>query len=1147
MTEINVYTVGGTVQANQAGIYIPRQADEELLALCQTGAFAYVLTSRQAGKSSLMIQTATRLKGQGIVSIIVDLTQIGKHEITAQQWYVGLLTIITDELEAEGHALATDVAQWWQDMAHLGDTQRLILFFQEVLLAEIKTPVVIFVDEIDTTLGLKFTDDFYAAIRYLYNGRATTPIFGRLSFVLIGVATPSDLMSDQKRTPFNIGRRVDLRDFTSVEAQRLVGGLGVPVEGEARQILDWALKWTGGHPYLTQRLCYELANRGRTQWSETDVDQVVAETFLSAHGQQDSNLRFVLDWLTNRLRFSDLAGVLSTYRAIREDLYPIADMDHSPVVAHLKLSGVVRRASDKNILQVRNRIYETVFDRAWIEEAEQSLEVADPRELARLRELAEVRRRQVEAERQRAEEQQRRAEAERQRAIEQARAATMQRRAFYLGVLVFVAIIAVICVGMFANQAQKAKAAALHQGRISLVQSLAALAPDTDDDELAALLAVEAFAVNNDTNGDKQWLIENTLRQVLSKPNFSVNLTGQEGGSWAVAFSPDGQTLASAGEDWTIRLWNLANPEAEPDVLRDHAAAVWSLAFSPDGQILASAGEDGTIRLWNWTMLTAAPQVLQSNSVEVRPQALDPDTETMNPSPPVGPPSVKSLAFSPDGQTLASAGEDGAIRLWHWTDPEAEPHVLRGHAATVLSVAFSPDGQTLASAGADSTIRLWNVADPEAEPQVLRGHEAAVWSVAFSPDGQTLASAGEDGTIQLWHWTNPKAEPHALHGYTAGVRSVAFSPNGQTLASAGSEQTIRLWDLTPPKADPQTLSGHEAAVLSVALSPAPRPGTTGQTLASSSANGMIRLWNGISPAAESPQLHGHALGVWSVAFSPDGQTLASASDDRTIRLWDLTAPTSLPHVLRGHSAAVLAVAFCPDGQTLASAGADGTIRLWNWTDPTKKPRLLQAKGIELSTIRSVAFSPDGQTLVSANADGTIQLWDWTDPKAKPQVLRGHTAAIWSVAFSPDGQTLASASDDWTIRLWDVNNPTAEPQVLRGHTAGVRSVAFSPDRQTLASAGDDETIRLWHLTNPVAEPQVLRGHTAGVWAVAFSSDGRTLASASSDQTVRLWIAQLDTLVKLACGQVRHNLSQVEWTRYMGAEPYHRTCPNLPPGD
>ncbi|MCB0168109.1 MAG: AAA-like domain-containing protein, partial [Anaerolineae bacterium] len=239
MTELSVYTVGGTVQANHAGIYIPRRADDELLELCQSGAFAYVLTSRQAGKSSLMIQTANRLKAQGIVSLIVDLTQIGKHHITAEQWYIGLLTIITDELEEEGHALSTDVATWWQEMAHLGDTQRLILFFQDVLLAEIKSPVVIFVDEIDTTLGLQFTDDFYAAIRYLYNGRATTPIFSRLSFVLIGVATPSDLMSDQKRTPFNIGRRVDIRDFTLTEAHCLAGGLGVPDEDEARQVLDW--------------------------------------------------------------------------------------------------------------------------------------------------------------------------------------------------------------------------------------------------------------------------------------------------------------------------------------------------------------------------------------------------------------------------------------------------------------------------------------------------------------------------------------------------------------------------------------------------------------------------------------------------------------------------------------------------------------------------------------------------------------------------------------------------------------------------------------------------------------------------------------------------------------------------------------------
>ena len=160
--------------------------------------------------------------------------------------------------------LKTDMVSWWQAHAHLGVTQRLTKFFQEVLLAEVAEPVVIFVDEIDSTLSLSFTDDFFAAIRYLYNARAHVPEFHRLSFVLIGVATPSDLIRDPQRTPFNIGQRVDLTDFTYEEAMPLADGLGLPPD-EATQVLRWVIKWTGGHPYLTQRLCRVIAdqNRGR--------------------------------------------------------------------------------------------------------------------------------------------------------------------------------------------------------------------------------------------------------------------------------------------------------------------------------------------------------------------------------------------------------------------------------------------------------------------------------------------------------------------------------------------------------------------------------------------------------------------------------------------------------------------------------------------------------------------------------------------------------------------------------------------------------------------------------------------------------------------------------------------------------------------
>jgi hypothetical protein len=350
-----IYTVGGTVQAG-GGFYLPRRADDELLSLCRQSAFAYILTARQMGKSSLMVRTAERLAKENIRSVMIDLTQIGT-QVTPEQWYLGLLTIIEDQL-----ALGADAVAWWNSNTHMGLNQRMTRFFEEMLLKKVAEPVVVFVDEIDATLSLDFTDDFYAAIRYLYNARAIKPEFKKLSFTLIGVAAPGDLIRDPQRTPFNIGQRVDLGDFTYEEAAPLAEGLNLP-HGEAKQALRWAMKWTNGHPYLTQRLCMAMVEARHLRWTEADVDRVVADTFFDAIGEQDSNLQFVRDMLTRRA--PDVEGALKTYGGILAGI-PTRDEERSPVKSHLKLSGVVRREGAE--LRARNRIYETVFDEQWMKD-----------------------------------------------------------------------------------------------------------------------------------------------------------------------------------------------------------------------------------------------------------------------------------------------------------------------------------------------------------------------------------------------------------------------------------------------------------------------------------------------------------------------------------------------------------------------------------------------------------------------------------------------------------------------------------------------------------------------------------------------------------------------------------------------------------
>jgi len=348
MADQIIYTVGGTVQAG-GGIYIPRKADDELLGYCRASEFAFILSSRQVGKSSLMVRTARQLESENIGSVIIDLSGIGV-KISADQWYLGILNVIAKKLK-----LKTDIFTWWSEGAGLGPAQQMTNFFSDVLLKEVSQPVVLFFDEIDSTLSIPFADDFFAALRAVYNARSTTPEFKRLSFVMIGVATPSDLIADDKRTPFNIGHRVDLTDFTPEEAQPLAGNLG-------KDVLGWIFHWTGGHPYLTQSLCAHLS-KATEEITETSVAEAVTQLFSGERGRQDNNLQFVRDMLTKRA--PDIQRVLKTYKDIRSGK-KVTDDERSIPKAHLKISGVVRREDGR--LQPRNRIYERAFDLAWVKE-----------------------------------------------------------------------------------------------------------------------------------------------------------------------------------------------------------------------------------------------------------------------------------------------------------------------------------------------------------------------------------------------------------------------------------------------------------------------------------------------------------------------------------------------------------------------------------------------------------------------------------------------------------------------------------------------------------------------------------------------------------------------------------------------------------
>ncbi|MGH3693202.1 MAG: TIR domain-containing protein [Pseudonocardiaceae bacterium] len=571
-----------------------------------------------------------------------------------------------------------------------------------------------------------------------------------------------------------------------------------------------------------------------------------------------------------------------------------------------------------------------------------------------------------------------------------------------------------------------------------------------------------------------------SLLSTVATP-YATRLTGHTSSVKGVAVSRDGHTLATGGDDMTVRLWDISDPHhpSPLGVLTGHTNYVPAVVFNPYGYILATGSDDETVRLWD-IRDPHHPSLLKT---------LTGHTGV-----------VSSVAFSADGRTLASGSVDRSVRLWDVHNPyhPSELGTITGHTHDVNSVVFSPDGHTLATGSHDSIARLWDVRDLRRPStlSVLTGHNGGLSSVVFSPDGRTLATASYDNTARLWDVSELRRPSPlgTLTGHTNTVRSVAFNPDGHILATASQDNTARLWD----------------------VSDLHRPSPLGT-------------------------LTGHINTVYSVIFSPDGNTLATGSYDTTARLWDLLGP-----ILDGHTNAVFSVAFSPDGHTLGTGSYDATARLWDVHD-LYRPRPLSVLTGHDTDVYSTVFNPDGRTLATASYDRTARLWDVSNlnrPRALG-ILTGHTNNVFSVAFSPDGRTLATGSADSTARLWDVHEPR-QPHllgILAGHTGGINSVTFSRDGRTVATASLDSTARLWDVRN-LRRPSllgILSGHTNGLFSVAFSPDGSILATGSTDNTVRIWETDVNSVAARICSITSPKMTKDEWDQYLPDLPYQPPCP------
>ena len=370
------FVAGGTLW-REAPSYIVRPADNELFRLALAGEYCDVLAARQMGKSSLMVRSAKRLQENGVRSAILDISTLGGGLSTPEAWFFGFLDELAVQLD-----LNEDVDAWWEAHANHNPVQRFNNFIRDVVLVEIQSPIAIFVDEIDSALGLDFTDDFFAAIRAAYNARASEVDFQRLTFILLGVARPADLIRNPSRTPYNIGTHIHLSDFTLPELQPFQNVLEAVFPGQGKEIVEWVLEWTNGQPYLTQKLCATLMQEPEKPCTQESVAQTVQRLFFTEEARKESNLRAIRDRIEgspNKIK------MLQIYDSILEGK-PVPDEERSPAKNELKLTGLVRptvqgqseAGDDEAIsgevvrggparLEVRNRIYRTVFDQEWVQ------------------------------------------------------------------------------------------------------------------------------------------------------------------------------------------------------------------------------------------------------------------------------------------------------------------------------------------------------------------------------------------------------------------------------------------------------------------------------------------------------------------------------------------------------------------------------------------------------------------------------------------------------------------------------------------------------------------------------------------------------------------------------------------------------------